>query len=114
VAGVAVVLIVACAGIGYFALRNANTAADAKQGDCLAGDSISSSGTANKVKLEVVDCGDGKAKYKVSGRVEDVPQSLTTSQTTTVCNAFPDATNVVWVGKDVNKGTALCVVEVKK
>ncbi|SDK81755.1 LppU/SCO3897 family protein [Streptomyces indicus] len=55
------VIAVAVIGGGYIASRDdANTAA---VGDCM---SISNEDSATNVDLEVVDCGDSKAKYKVA------------------------------------------------
>ena len=108
VAGVIVVLLLVCGGISYFALKG-TSAAEAKVGDCLGGDSISDSGAATSVDVKVVKCTDSSAKYDVVGRTENVSRAQTSSQDTKVCDAFKDATSVVWVGTDEAKGTALCV-----
>jgi hypothetical protein len=108
IAGIIVVLLLVCGGISYFALRG-TSAANAKVGDCLGGDSISDSGTATSVDVKVVKCSDSGAKYEVVGRTENVSRAETSSQDTKVCNAFKDATSVVWVGTNEAKGTALCV-----
>ena len=67
------------------------------------------SSTATSVDVKVVKCSDSGAKYEVVGRTENVSRAETSSQDTKVCNAFKDATSVVWVGTDQAKGTALCV-----
>jgi len=108
VAGVIVVLLLVCGGISYFALKG-TSAANAKVGDCLGGDSISDSGQATSVDVKVVKCTDSDAKYEVVGRTDNVSRADTSKQDTQVCNAFKDATSVVWVGSDQAKGTALCV-----
>jgi hypothetical protein len=108
IAGVIVVLLLVCGGISYFALKG-TSAANAKVGDCLGGDSISDSGQATSVDVKVVKCTDSDAKYEVVGRTDNVSRAETSSQDTKVCDAFKDATSVVWVGSDEAKGTALCV-----
>jgi hypothetical protein len=108
IAGVIVVLLLVCGGISYFALKG-TSASNAKVGDCLGGDSISSSGQATSVDVKVVKCTDSAAKYEVVGRTDNVSRAETSSQDTKVCDAFKDATSVVWVGSDEAKGTALCV-----
>jgi hypothetical protein len=110
IAGVIVVLLLVCGGISYFALKG-TSAADAKAGDCLGGDSISDSGSATSVDVKVVKCTDSGAKYDVVGRTENVSRAETSKQDTKVCDAFKDATSVIWVGTDEAKGTALCVKE---
>src|SRR5436190_20996138 len=55
IAGIVVILLLVCGGVSYFALRG-TSAANAKAGDCLGGDSISDSGPATSVDGKVVKC----------------------------------------------------------
>jgi hypothetical protein len=73
-----------------------------------AGNCVTESG-ANYVKI--VDCGAGNATLKVVARVEDKTQ---TEAQASACNAYPDADQVFWEGKEGQTGVVLCLAKTGK
>jgi hypothetical protein len=73
-------------------------AQNAKVGDCLKSDGDD---------LSIVECGDGDAKFKVAGRVED----KTDVEGISACAAFADqgVTQSYWRGEQGEKGVVLCL-----
>ncbi|WP_238012640.1 hypothetical protein KZZ52_55720 [Dactylosporangium sp. AC04546] len=118
VLGVILVLaLVCCGGIFFFAKDTWNdivnsSAANAKVGDCLAGDEITETGS-KSVSVKIVKCDDATARYKVVGLKGGVPQSEALKAQPTVCDEFTDASYVLWQGTDISSGDALCLTDAK-
>jgi hypothetical protein len=77
---------------------NRDAASSAKVGDCVTQEGNN--------ELKVVKCDDASADFKVVGRVENktrVEASLN------ACDAFPDAQQAYWEGKQGEKGLVLCL-----
>jgi hypothetical protein len=116
IAGVVVVLLIACGVIGYFALGiGKNSAANAKQGDCLAGDDIS--GGTTTASLTVTECTSSKARYKVVGLVANKSKSEASSQGNELCQPFvaQGAELLYWQESSRGSGTGnlLCLAKAK-
>jgi hypothetical protein len=83
------------------------SAGSADVGECLSGKSIDQSNDKfQEADLEVVECSDADAKYKVVGKVEDKTQAQATDE---VCRPFNGAEFVYWEGRANEKGTVLCL-----
>ncbi|MEA5361595.1 hypothetical protein VA596_18775 [Amycolatopsis sp., V23-08] len=61
--------------------------------------------------VKIVDCGDSAATLKVVARVEDKTQ---TEAQVSACNAYPDADQVFWEGKEGETGVVLCLAKTGK
>jgi hypothetical protein len=115
-----VLVIVCCGGIFLFAKDTWNeimdsvesSSANAKVGDCLAGDAITDS-TSKDVNVKIVKCDDATAKYKVVGIKGGVSQAESLKDETTVCDAFSEAKYILWQGTNVSSGDALCLDDAK-
>ncbi|MEV8511240.1 hypothetical protein [Dactylosporangium sp. NPDC051484] len=115
-----VLVLVCCGGIFLFAKGTWNdivdsvesNSANAKVGDCLAGDDITNE-TSKSVSVKIVKCDDSTAKYKVLGIPGGVSQADALAKETKVCDAYPDTQYVVWQGPDVSSGDALCLEDAK-
>src|SRR5262245_61378149 len=87
IAGVVVLLLIACGVIGYFALDiGKSSAANAKVNDCLAGDDIS--GGTTTASLKVTECSSSDARYKVVGLVPNKTKAEASSQGNDLCQPF--------------------------
>jgi hypothetical protein len=107
--GVVVLLGVLCVG-GLVAANvlGKNSPANAKVGDCLAGDSMNST-TAQKVNnVKIVDCTSADAKYKVVGLVGNKTETDFESDQN-ICQAFPTAQFGLWQGNSGEAGSVLCL-----
>ncbi|MEV4512811.1 hypothetical protein AB0K00_28040 [Dactylosporangium sp. NPDC049525] len=97
------VVIAAIGGVAWF--LNRDSAENANVGDCL-----------HEVKandLKIVKCDAADADAKVVGKVGGKTQSEATTDGETVCQAFPDATSILWWGKSGQKGDVLCLQDLK-
>lgn len=101
VLAVFLILVVLLFGAVWFFTRD--NGENAQVGNC-----VTESGS-NYVKI--VDCGDAKATLKVVGRVEDKTEAEARGS---ACNAFPDATQVFWQGKQGQSGMVLCLASTGK
>jgi hypothetical protein len=61
--------------------------------------------------VKIVDCGAAEATLKVVARVEGKTQS---EARVSACNAYPDADQVFWEGKEGQPGVVLCLAETGK
>jgi hypothetical protein len=61
--------------------------------------------------VKIVDCGGTDATLKVVARVEDKTQSEALAS---ACNAYPDADQVFWEGKEGETGVVLCLAKTGK
>ena len=96
------VIVVAFFGFVYAATRH--NPSTAKAGDCVTQTGLNS--------VQVVDCADARATFKVVGRVEnktEVEASLN------ACDAFADqgATQAFWSGQAGKTGYVLCLAKTK-
>ncbi|GAA0730184.1 hypothetical protein Drose_33515 [Dactylosporangium roseum] len=121
VVGIILVLaLVCCGGIFLFAKDTWNdivdsvesNSANAKVGDCLAGDTITEAGS-KSVSVKIVACDAADAKYKVIGIKSGVPQSEALKSEPTVCDAYAEANYVLWQGPNPSSGDALCLADAK-
>jgi hypothetical protein len=114
IAGVLVLLCVLCGVFGWNKIKDAidSSSTNAKVGDCLAGDSISDE-TSKDVSVHIVKCDATDAKYKVIGIKSGVSQSESLKDETTVCEAFTASKYVLWQGKNLSSGDALCLDDAK-
>lgn len=97
------VVIAAIGGAGWY--FNRDSAQNANVGDCLNG------GTADDMKI--VKCDAADADVTVVGKVAGKTQSEAMTDGETVCQAFPDATSILWWGKAGKTGDVLCLKSVK-
>jgi hypothetical protein len=111
---VGALLLLFCIGGGFAIYKVVTSANDtdpeaAKVGACLSGDSLASQAPDQfkEVNLNVVDCTDSKADYKVVGRVEKKTQAEANVQS--ICNPFSTAEFVYWQGQPGKQGTVLCL-----
>jgi hypothetical protein len=118
IAGVIVLLLLICGGV--FALFGSkfvdsvkHDPANAKVGNCLAGDKLDST-TAQKVNnVKVVDCTSTDANYKVVGIVPNKTQTDFDTDNT-ICKDYPTAESALWQGSPGSSGSVLCLEPVKK
>jgi len=117
IVGIILALILVCCGGTFFFAKDKwndlwdeiqSSSANAKVGDCLAGDSITDAGS-NDVSVKIVKCDDATAKYKVIGIKNGVPKSEALKTQPTVCDEFTDASYVLWQGTNEASGDALCL-----
>jgi len=110
VLAVLVVLAAAC-GIGaYLLARNMNsTAAKAKEGDCLAGDTITGT-QKTTTPLKIVNCDAADARYKVIARI---PDKTSGEAVVDLCVPYaPKGADVIYwepTSRGASKGTVLCL-----
>jgi hypothetical protein len=88
-------VVAACFGGIFYATRNAS--ANAEVGDCM-----EETGGYN---IEVIECGEPAAKYKVVGRVEDKLKG----DADDACDPFDRVDSVYWEGEDGEEGLVLCL-----
>lgn len=101
IVGVLALLGVLCAIGAFFLIRNlADETVDAKVGDCLAGDSISSTGTDTDIKIRVVSCSDSNVKHKVYGRIPDKTFAEAEAGEGAICEPYikDGAESYIWLG----------------
>jgi hypothetical protein len=98
-----VFLIVVAAILALVWVATRSNGENAQVGNC-----VTESGE-NYVKI--VDCGDSSATLKVVARVEDKTQ---TEAQVSACNAYPDADQVFWEGKEGETGVVLCLAKTGK
>jgi hypothetical protein len=107
-----VVLLLCCIGGVVLAVRGGSdifggSPGNAKAGDCLSGKSIDErSDRFQEADLEVVECTETDAKYKVVGRVDNKTQAQATDE---VCQPFAEAELIYWQGRAGEEGTVLCL-----
>jgi len=103
--GLLSLLVMAVIAGGYFAYKYFSGDADlAKVGDCMVGE--------NDNDIKTVDCTDGKAKWKVVGRLDGGSNSASVEVD---CKAYPTAEAVVYTtGGRRSSGYRLCLEEIKK
>ena len=97
-----VFLVIVAAFIGVAVYFTRNSPDTAKVGDCVRQDGADS--------VQVVDCADPAAAYKVVGRVEDKTQ---VQASISACDAFPDSDSYFWLGKPGGSGFVLCLASTK-
>ena len=113
ISGVVVVLVLAIIGVGYSIYSNRDTAAKAKEGDCLSGAEITSD-AASSAALKVTTCDSADARYKVVGLVADKTQAEVKDE---LCQPFVDkgAEVIYWQEKSrgAGSGNVLCLAPAK-
>jgi hypothetical protein len=104
----AVLLLLCIGGVAWGVMSlTGSGAADAKVGDCLSGKAIDrSSERFQETELEVVECSDGDARFKVVGKVDDKTQGQANEE---LCRQFTGAEVIYWEGRDGESGTVLCL-----
>jgi hypothetical protein len=118
IAGVVVLLIVICVGAlfaGGSKLLDGikNDPANAKVGNCLAGDKLDSSTAKPVSNVKVVDCTSSTANYKVVGVVNGKTQAQFNADDN-VCKDFATAQSALWQGTAGKAGSVLCLEPIKK
>lgn len=88
---------------GFFWWLRQDDAGEAKVGDCVAQSGESS--------LDVVDCKDAGATFKVVGRVENQTEIAANISS---CSDFPNATTTYWQGEQGEEGLVLCLAPATK
>jgi hypothetical protein len=111
IAGVLALLLIVCVVAVFFIVRNnAPNAADAKEGDCLSGNAITSTTRQETQGLKITGCGKSDARYKVVGRVPDKSRAQADQS---LCQPFVDqgAEIFYWQEKSpgAGTGTVLCL-----
>jgi hypothetical protein len=100
---IVVIGVVVIGGIVAF-IKSRSAPASTKVGDCMVGQTAEA--------LKKIDCTDGKAEWKVVGRVGGKTEAETTVEDT--CTQWPDTEVVYWEGKKGQTGFALCLAPTKK
>ena len=114
VVGVLVLLIAICVGAGALLLNKAKSdPANAKVGNCLAGETMDSTTAKPVSNIKVVDCTATDAKYKVVGVVDNKTESDFNADNN-ICKAYPTAESALWQGTSGKPGSVLCLQPVKK
>jgi len=114
IVGVVALVIAACIGISLFAFNNAKKdPANAKVGNCLAGDTMDSTTAQEVNNIKIVECTAGDAKYKVVGVVENKTQ-VQFKIDNNICGAYPTAESALWQGTSGKPGSVLCLEKIKK
>lgn len=113
IVGVVVLLLCLC-GVGiFFAVRSGvfegitRDPNNAKVGDC-----ITETVKADASDAFLVACDKPEAKHKVVGIVGNVTESEFDADNQTICDAYPDWENVIWLGRQGGNGKALCLAPV--
>jgi hypothetical protein len=103
---IAVVVVVAIAGAGWFLSRSDPN--NAKVGSCISGRSAEN--------MKIVDCAGATAEHKVVGRVEGKTAEEFNTKLEEICQPFPTAETAFWEGKEGSgtKGYVLCLEPIKK
>jgi hypothetical protein len=112
--GVAVLLLVLCGGLGYYLYNKGKTdTVNAKVGDCISSDALTST-TAKEVKnTKIVPCTDANANYKVAGIVANKTE-IQFNIDDKICDAYPTAESALWQGERNKSGSVLCLAPNKK
>jgi hypothetical protein len=114
IVGVLVLLIAVCVGGGALLLKNAKSdPANAKVGNCLAGDTMDSTNAKPVNNVKVVDCTATDAKYKVVGVVDGKTETDFKTDDA-ICKAYTTAESALWQGSPGKSGSVLCLEPVKK
>jgi hypothetical protein len=110
VAGVIVLLLCLC-GVGVFLAARSGVFEgltgdpnNAKVGDC-----ITETVKPDASDAKVVSCSKPEAKNKVVGIVPNVTESEFDRDNQTICDAFPEWENVIWLGRPGGNGKAICM-----
>jgi hypothetical protein len=112
VGGALAVLLVICLVLVFVVFKTATgqNAANAKEGDCLSGNAITSTTRQETQGLKITDCSKSDARYKVVGRVPDKTQAQADQS---LCQPFVDqgAEIFYWQEKSpgAGTGTVLCL-----
>ena len=113
IVGVVVVLVLAVAGVVYNVYSNGSTASNAKEGDCLAGDAVTSD-VSKAIKLDLAKCDAADARYKVVGLIADKSEAEVQNA---LCEPFAvkGAEVIYWQEKSrgSGKGNVLCLAPAK-
>ena len=109
-----VVLVVVVGAIALFStIAGKNDTTNAKVGDCIKSDALTST-TAKEVKnTKIVKCDDANANYKVVGVVANKTEvQFDTDEK--ICAAYPTAESALWQGEQGKAGSVLCLAPNKK
>ena len=110
---VIVALLVAGGSYVYQHYINKNDTVNAKVGDCIHSDALTST-TAKEVKnTKIVKCDDTSANYKVVG-VVDGKTEIQFDADNNICSQYPDAESALWQGVSGRVGSVLCLAPNKK
>jgi hypothetical protein len=114
IVGVVVLLIALCVGGGAFLFNKAKSdPANAKVGNCLAGETMDSTTAKPVNNIKVVDCNASDAKYKVVGVVENKTETQFNTDDK-ICSAYSTAESALWQGTAGKAGSVLCLEPIKK
>ena len=113
IVGVAVVLVLAVVGVVYSVYSGGSATANAKEGDCLSGDAVTSD-VSKSVKLNLAKCDAADARYKVVGLIADKTEADVKSE---LCEPFATkgAEVIYWQesSRGSGKGNVLCLAPAK-
>jgi hypothetical protein len=105
--GAAALLLCLC-GIGLVFLlafnRFDSDPKNAKVGDC-----VTETVKQDASDAKVVACSKPEAKNKVVGIIPNVTESEFDRENQSLCDAYPDWEQVIWLGQDGGSGKALCL-----
>jgi hypothetical protein len=105
--GIIITVVVLIAGaVGFFFL-NRDNAVNAKVGDCLPASALTET-LSDASDLKTVDCAGADAKYSVVGVVEN-KTSAQFQADDNLCQAFPTAESVLWLGETGKAGKVFCL-----
>jgi hypothetical protein len=108
-----VVILVVGGGYVYRHFINKSDTVNAKVGDCIHSDELTST-TAKEVKnTKIVKCDDASANYKVVGVVSGKTE-IQFDADNNICSQYPDAESALWQGVSGKVGSVLCLAPNKK
>ncbi|MCD0452633.1 hypothetical protein LO762_26125 [Actinocorallia sp. API 0066] len=97
-----VLALLAMGGCSYLAVQAALASPDrAKSGDC-----VRNTGGQN---VELVDCADPAADYRIVGRVPNKTRVQAQVNAASICASFTDAQTFFWRGEEGKPGYVLCL-----
>jgi len=110
------VLVIALIAGGFYLYRSIahkDDTINAKVGDCIKSDALTST-TAKEVKnTKIVKCDDASADYKVVG-VVDGKTEIQFDADDKICSAYPTTESALWQGVSGRTGSVLCLAPNKK
>lgn len=111
--GLLVILLIAGGLYVYHTIKDKNDTINAKVGDCIHSDELTST-TAKEVKnTKIVKCDDASANYKVVGVVAGKTE-IQFDADNNICQQYPDAESALWQGVSGKVGSVLCLAPNKK
>lgn len=96
------VVVLFVGGCSYLAVKTGLSSPDrAGAGDCVK--------QAGSQSIELVDCTDPAADYRVLGRVDNQTRIQAQINSLSICKKFPEAQSSYWKGEEGKPGYVLCL-----